>query len=273
MDSRVPDLMRTAEALAREAGDLIRRGPERVDVAGTKSSATDVVTAMDLAVETLIRDRLRELRPDDGVLGEEDGLQAGPSGLTWVVDPIDGTVNFLYGLPVYGVSIAVVQGRPDPGSWTQLAGCVHNVPDATTWTAGSGAGAWQDGRRLPAMADRGLDGALLGTGFGYRADRRRTQGRVVSALLPRVRDIRRIGAASVDLCLLAAGALDGHFERGLNPWDMAAGALLVTEVGGVVTGLRGNPAGEAMTVAGPPTLVAELCEALEELGADADTEP
>jgi myo-inositol-1(or 4)-monophosphatase len=272
-DPRVPELMQIAETVAREAGDLVRaQRPDRVAVAGTKSSATDVVTAMDLAVEELIRGRLAELRPDDGVLGEERGLEPGPSGLTWVVDPIDGTVNFLYGLPSHAVSVAVVSGDPDPARWTMLAGCVHNIPDGTTWTAGAGAGARQDGRRLPRLADRGLTDALIGTGFGYRADRRAAQGRVAAALLPRVRDLRRMGAASVDLCLVASGALDGHYERGLNPWDMAAGALLVVEAGGVVTGLRGRAAGEAMTVCGPPTLVAELVAALEELDADTDSE-
>jgi len=272
-DPRVPELMQIAETIAREAGDLVRANrPDRVDVAGTKSSATDVVTAMDLAVEELIRRRLGELRPDDGVLGEERGLEPGPSGLTWVVDPIDGTVNFLYGLPAHAVSVAVVSGDPDPASWTMLAGCVHNIPDATTWTAGAGGGAWQDGRRLPALVDRGLDDALIGTGFGYRADRRRRQGLVAAALLPRVRDIRRMGAASVDLCMVASRALDGYYERGLNPWDMAAGALVVIESGGVVAGLRGRAAGEAMTVCGPPTLVSELIAALEKLDADSDAE-
>ncbi len=122
------------------------------------------------------------------------------------------------------------------------------------------------------LVDRGLDDALIGTGFGYRADRRRRQGRVAAALLPRVRDIRRMGAASVDLCMVASRALDGYYERGLNPWDMAAGALVVVESGGVVAGLRGRAAGEAMTVCGPPTLVSELVAALEELDADSDAE-
>jgi myo-inositol-1(or 4)-monophosphatase len=266
------ELMRIADGLAREAGELIRSRPDRVDVAATKSSATDVVTAMDLAVESLLRRRLGELRPGDGILGEEHGLEAGTSGLTWVVDPVDGTVNFLYGLPVYAVSIGVVSGEPDPDGWTVLAGAVQDAVSSTTWTAALGSGAWRDGRALPRIEDRGLDDALVGTGFGYRAQRRRRQGEVVAALLPRVRDIRRIGAASVDLCLVGGGALDGYFERGLRPWDMAAGSLVVTEAGGVVAGLRGQTPGEAMVVSGPRTLVAELVTALEELEADADAE-
>ncbi len=266
------ELMRIADGLAREAGELIRSRPDRVDVAATKSSATDVVTAMDLAVESLLRRRLGELRPEDGFLGEEHGIEAGTSGLTWVVDPVDGTVNFLYGLPVYAVSIGVVTGEPDPEGWTVLAGAVQDAVSATTWTAALGSGAWRDGRALPQIVDRGLDDALVGTGFGYRTQRRRRQGEVVAALLPRVRDIRRIGAASVDLCLVGGGALDGYFERGLKPWDMAAGSLVVTEAGGVMAGLRGRAPGESMVVSGPPTLVAELVAALEELGADADAE-
>ena len=241
-DPRVPELMQIAETIAREAGDLVRANrPDRVDVAGTKSSATDVVTAMDLAVEELIRQRLGELRPDDGVLGEERGLEPGPSGLTWVVDPIDGTVNFLYGLPAHAVSVAVVSGDPDPASWTMLAGCVHNIPDATTWTAGAGAGAWQDGRRLPALVDRGLDDALIGTGFGYRADRRRRQGQVAAALLPRVRDIRRMGAASVDLCLVAsrrAGRLLRARPEPVGHGGRGPGGPRVRRRGGRTTGAR-----------------------------------
>lgn len=265
------ELMRIAETVAREAGDLIRRErPPRVAVAGTKSSATDVVTAMDLAVEALLRERLAELRPQDGVLGEEEGWSAGASGLTWVVDPVDGTVNYLYGLPEHAVSVAVVSGPPDPAHWQVLAGCVHRVPDGATWTAAAGEGAWRDGVRLAPLVDRGLDDALLGTGFGYRRERRVAQGRVLAALLPRVRDVRRMGSAALDLCHVADASLDGHYERGLNPWDMAAGSLLVTEVGGLVTGLRGGPAGEAMTVSGPPRLVAELAQVLAELDADAE---
>ncbi|WP_411910709.1 inositol monophosphatase family protein [Actinotalea sp. M2MS4P-6] len=269
MDPR--ELMTVAETIAREAGALVREGrPDQVHVAKTKSSAVDVVTAMDIASEDLIRRRLAELRPGDGVLGEEHGLEAGTTGVTWVVDPIDGTVNYLYGIPAYGVSIAAVTGEPDPAGWTVQAGCVHSVADGRTWVAGRGEGAWSGERRLSVNPDRGLDGALVGTGFGYTEQRRRRQATVVAALLPRVRDIRRIGSAAIDLCQLAGGQLDAHYERGLNPWDLAAGALMVVEAGGVVTGLRGGPPGVAMTVAGPARLVGELAAVLEALDADAD---
>ncbi len=276
VDVDVTELMGVAERVAREAGALVSDGrPDRVTVAATKSSPQDVVTAMDYASEELLRRRLAELRPDDGVLGEERGWQPGGSGVTWVVDPIDGTVNYLYGQPSYAVSVAAVTGpagvAPDPRTWTVLASCVHAPTLGLTYTAARGAGAWLDGVRLTMGAGPDdLAGCLLGTGFGYLAQRRAVQGRVVAALLPRVRDIRRLGSAAVDLCSVAAGSLDAHYERGLQPWDLAGASLVVTESGGVVVGLRGEPASDEMTVAGPPAVVARLTPLLEELGADSD---
>ncbi|MEZ0447786.1 inositol monophosphatase family protein [Cellulomonas sp. ICMP 17802] len=274
-DTHTPDqvrrLVEVAELLAREAGALILDGRRRhVSVAATKSSAQDVVTAMDLASEALLRRRLAELRPDDGILGEEEGFQAGSSGVTWVVDPIDGTVNYLYGLPAYAVSVAAVVGPPEPATWTALAGCVHAPEDGRVFTAGRGLGARLEGRTLRVNPARPLIDSLLGTGFGYTATRRRSQARIVAELLPRVRDIRRVGSAALDLCTLAAGGLDLYYERGLQPWDMAAGALVAQEAGAQVTGLRGHPAQEAMTVAGPPGRVGELIGLLEALEADSD---
>ena len=272
MQTDVSALVRLAEQLAREAGDLVRTRPDTVDVAATKSSAADVVTVMDVAAEELLRARIAELRPADGILGEERGLEPGTSGVTWVLDPIDGTVNYLYGIPAYAVSVAAVTGGLDPATWTVLAGCVHSVVDGRTWTAGRGRGAFLDGRRLSARADRGLDGSLVGTGFGYTTARRRHQAGVVAALLPRVRDIRRIGSAAMDLCTIGSGALDVYYERGLNPWDMAAGMLVALESGAQVVGLRGAGPGIEMTVAGPPTAVRELAELLAVLGADRDAD-
>ena len=264
-------LVRIAEHLAREAGELVRHGrPHRVDVASTKSSPIDVVTEMDLAAEALLRDILRRERPDDGVLGEEEGHEEGTSGVTWVLDPIDGTVNYLYGIPAYAVSVAAVIGPPDPAAWTVVAACVHAVPDGRTWTAGLGLGASLDGRRLRVNEPRPMGESLLGTGFGYVASRRRAQARVVATLLPQVRDIRRIGSAALDLCTIASGGLDLYYERGLKPWDLAAASLVGTEAGAVVTGLHGSPAGEEMTVAGPPGSVEALVALLEDLRADTD---
>ena len=264
--ARLRDL---AQSLAREAGELIQRDrPARVEVAATKSSPTDVVTEKDRAAEHLIRSRLAQERPDDGMLGEEAGLQSGRSGLTWVVDPIDGTTNYLYGIPFYAVSVAVVTGDPQvPGQWASIAGCVHNPATGHTWSAARGLGADLDGTVLQAPGPPALDQALVGTGFGYRPQRRRAQARVAADLLPRVRDLRRIGSASIDLCMLACGWLDAYYERGLNPWDLAAGALVATESGVVVRGLGAAPASEQMLVAARRPLVDVLAIELERLDA------
>ncbi|WP_369373812.1 inositol monophosphatase [Promicromonospora sp. Populi] len=255
--------------LATAAGALVREGrPDRVEVAATKSSDVDPVTVMDRASEDLLREMIAAERPDDAILGEEGDDVAGTSGLTWVLDPIDGTVNYLYGIASWAVSVAVVAGPPEPATWTILAGCVHSVADGRTWSAGLGEGATRDGAPVRVGAPASLGSCLVGTGFGYDAERRAQQAQVLTQVLPRIRDIRRLGSAAIDLCLLADGSLDLYYERGLNPWDMAAGAIVATEAGATVTGLRGGPAGNAMTVAGPSGLVAELAEILE--AADAD---
>lgn len=258
-----------AVRLATAAGALVREGrPDRVVVAATKSSEVDPVTVMDRASEELLREMIAAERPEDAILGEEGDDVAGTSGLTWVLDPIDGTVNYLYGVASWAVSVAVVAGPPEPGAWTVLAGCVHSVSDGRTWSAGLGEGATRDGEPIRVGAASSLSTSLVGTGFGYDAGRRAHQAQVLAQVLPKIRDIRRLGSAAIDLCLLADGSLDLYYERGLNPWDMAAGAVVATEAGAVVTGLRGGPAGGSMTVAGPAELVAQLAEILE--AADAD---
>ncbi|MCK9793372.1 inositol monophosphatase [Isoptericola sp. 4D.3] len=267
----VEELRALARSLACEAGTLVREGrPERVEVAATKSSAVDPVTAMDRASEELLRARLAVERPDDAILGEEGDDVPGTSGLTWVLDPIDGTVNYLYGVASYAVSVAVVAGPPDPERWTALAGCVHSVVDGRTWTAALGGGAERDGRALHVSRPASLAGSLVGTGFGYSAERRAHQAQVLTSVLPRVRDIRRLGAAAIDLCLLAEGALDLYYERGLNPWDVGAGGLVATEAGAWLGGLRGRRASSTMTVAGAGPVVDELVHLLEAADADGD---
>ncbi|MBD7949756.1 inositol monophosphatase [Oerskovia sp. Sa4CUA1] len=270
-DVTVAELRALAERLAREAGALVRDGrPEHVEVAATKSSAVDVVTAMDAESEALLRRIIARERPDDAILGEEEGASAGTSGLTWVIDPIDGTVNYLYSVASYAISVAVVAGPPDPAEWTVLAGAVHSIVDGRTWTAGLGAGATLDGEPVAVNPAGPLATSLVGTGFGYDADRRRHQAQVLVDVLPRVRDIRRLGSAAIDLCLVATGSLDLYYERGLNPWDLAAGALVAQEAGATVTGLHGRAAGVDMTVAGPPQAVSDLVALLEAAGADSD---
>jgi len=266
-------LVAIAERAARTAGALIRdERPDRVEVATTKTSPQDVVTAMDLAAETSLRETLGAARPDDAILGEEQGLTPGTSGITWVIDPIDGTVNYLYGWPPgYAVLVAAVSTppgvEPDPATWTVLAACVHSG-DGQTWTATRGGGAFRDGRRLELGEPPALPLCLVGTGFGYRREVRELQGRVVARLLPQVRDLRRVGSAGLDLCAVAEGRLDLFYEQGLKPWDMAAGSLIATEAGAQVSGLRGSPAGQAMTVVGHPQRVGELIALLEQAGAD-----
>jgi myo-inositol-1(or 4)-monophosphatase len=270
----VTSLRDLAVRLATAAGALVREGrPERVVVAATKSSDVDPVTVMDQASEELLREMIAAERPHDAILGEEGDDVAGTSGLTWVLDPIDGTVNYLYGVASWAVSVAVVAGPPEPASWTILAGCVHSIADGRTWSAGLGEGATRDGVPVLVGAAASLGTSLVGTGFGYDAGRRAHQAQVLTQVLPKIRDIRRLGSAAIDLCLLADGSIDLYYERGLNPWDMAAGAIVATEAGAVVTGLRGEPAGNAMTVAGPPDLVAQLTTILEAADADGAGSP
>ena len=252
-------LLEVARGVAIEAAELAARlRREGVEVAGTKSSPIDIVTAADRATEERIRSRLAELRPGDGFLGEESGAERGTTGLTWVVDPIDGTANYLYDLPNWSVSIAVVEGDPDPSSWTVLAGVVAAPALQEVYTAAAGEGAFLGDRRLAVRPPAPLDRALLATGFHYTQEIRATQIRVAAGLLPRIRDLRRAGGAALDLAAVAAGRLDGYFERGLNPWDQAAGGLLVREAGGVVTGLDGSGPTHRMVIAGAPVLATEL---------------
>jgi myo-inositol-1(or 4)-monophosphatase len=261
-------LLSLAVDVAREAGRLVAGGragaAEHVDV---KSSPVDVVTAVDRASEELIETRLLTARPDDGLLGEEGASREGTSGVRWVVDPIDGTVNFLYDLPAYAVSIAAeVDGQV-------RVGVVLNVATGELFTATEGGGAHLSapGRaqpvRLTGSRPASLEQTLVGTGFGYRVEQRRAQGAVVAELLPRVRDIRRYGSAALDLCSVAAGRIDAYYELDLNYWDHAAGGLIAAEAGAVVTGLAGRPFAEPMAIAVAPSVAAPLLDLLAELHA------
>ncbi len=224
------ELRDVAVSVAREAAALARSSrPAAIHDVGTKSSKTDVVTAADLAVEELVRSRLAALRPGEPVFGEETGgASAAPGEVCWVVDPIDGTVNYLYGYPWYAVSLAAqVDG-------VSVAAAVVEPETGREWTAVRGGGSWLDGTPLRVSDAARLDVSLVATGFGYQAERRARQAAGVSWLLPRVRDIRRAGAASLDLCAVAAGWVDGYFEHGLSRWDWAGGALVAEEAGAVV---------------------------------------
>lgn len=264
------ELLALAREIALRAGefalDARRQG---VSVAATKSSPVDIVTAVDRDTEALIRKLIAEARPDDGVFGEEEAARIGTSGLEWVVDPIDGTVNFLYGIPQWAISIAVVAGDPDPEHWTPLAGVVVNPVSGELFEASAGGGARLDGRELHVTTGVPLDRALIGTGFSYSSESRRAQASVVARLLPQARDIRRMGSAALDLCALAAGRIDGYYEAGLNPWDHAAGALIAREAGAQVTGIGGGRESRALLVGAGDGLAEELRAALREAGVDA----
>jgi myo-inositol-1(or 4)-monophosphatase len=263
------DLLALAVGVAREAAATARRmRDEAITDVETKSTDTDVVTAADRAVERQVIEALRAARPGDGVLGEEYGDSAGPEpgagrgAVRWVLDPIDGTVNYLYGLPQYAVSLAAeIDGEA-------VAGVVINAATGDEWTATRGGGAWRGDRRLHPSVRTRLDQSLVGTGFGYDAQRRAHQGAVVARLITRVRDIRRFGAAALDLCAVAEGTLDAYFEKGLNPWDHAAGGLIASEAGATVSGLRGAAPGLEMVVAAPPAIFGPLHDLLVELDAD-----
>jgi myo-inositol-1(or 4)-monophosphatase len=253
----VGELRALAEAVAREAGALLRsayEGPElRVS---SKSTPTDLVSEADHAAERLIRERLAAARPDDGVLGEEGGEHAGSSGVHWVVDPLDGTVNFLFGLPQWAVSIACEDAQG------ALAGVVYDPLRDELFSAERDGPATLDGRPIAASTRTDLATALIGTGFGYDAKVREAQAEVVARLLPQVRDIRRFGSAAIDLAWTACGRMDAYYEHGLNAWDLAAGRLICERAGLVALELAPvGPSNPGILVA-PPALAAELASRL-----------
>ncbi|GAA2037338.1 inositol monophosphatase family protein [Agromyces tropicus] len=259
------DLLALARRIALVAGEhAVEERRRGISVAATKSTPTDIVTAVDRDTEERIRSMILDARPDDGIFGEEEDTHVGSSGLNWVVDPIDGTVNLLYDIPAWSVSIAVVDGPPDPAHWNALAGVVVNPVSGEVFEASLGGGARLGDRELHVNEDVPLNRALVATGFGYAVERRRSQAEVLVHVLPRIRDIRRIGSAALDLGALAAGRLDAYYEIGLNPWDHAAGGLIVREAGGRIGGLRGEAESDRMLVAAAPALFDELTALLEE---------
>jgi len=243
-----------AEAVAREAGAQLRaafRGPG-VDVSA-KSTPTDLVSEADRAAERLIRERLLAERPGDAILGEEGGDAAGTSGLRWVVDPLDGTTNFLFGIPQWAVSIACEDGDG------ALAGVVYDPVHDELWAAERDGAATLNGRAFEAPGRGDLATALVATGFGYDAGARAAQAEVLQRVLPRVRDIRRAGSAALDLVWTAAGRVDAYYEWGVQPWDLAAGELVCRRAGLQVRRLEplAPPTGGGVLVA-PPALVEPL---------------
>jgi myo-inositol-1(or 4)-monophosphatase len=244
-------------AAARAASELAERARRRTEPLATKSSPTDLVTEADRATEQLIIEILLDARPDDAILGEEAGRRAGSSGVEWVIDPLDGTTNFVYGYPQFAVSIAA---RLDG---TTVAGVVADPSSGEEYRATLGGGAWRGDERLGVRDSHDLATALVGTGFSYDPERRRLQARALETILPAVRDIRRAGSAALDLCWVAGGRLDAYWERGLAEWDHAAGALVALEAGAVVELLDDDP----LLLAATPELFAAMADLLRRAGA------
>ena len=251
------ELREVAVAVATEAAELLadRLDDIRTSVS-TKTTGTDMVTEVDRASEALIVERLTELRPDDGLLGEEGSDHPGTSGIRWVFDPLDGTTNYLYRFPGFNVSIAAeIDG-------IAVAGAVVDVLRREVFSAALDGGATCNGVPVIRTGAPPLHQALVATGFGYQPDRRKGQAEVLARLIDQIRDIRRMGAAAVDLCSVAMGRVDAYFERGLAHWDWAAGALIAREAGLVVIDLDGEPPGPHFLLAAPPSLLRPLRDLL-----------
>jgi myo-inositol-1(or 4)-monophosphatase len=242
-----------AYTCAKTAGALLMTRPPAFELT-TKSTAIDFATQMDEAAEKLIVDSILATRPDDGIIAEEGAARTSKSGITWVIDPLDGTVNYFYGLPGWNVSIAA---RDQHGV---IAGVVYAPTTDSLWRATRAGGAFLNDLPIRANFGVALDRALLGTGFAYDVADRTEQIAMTSYLLPRIRDIRRTGAAAVDLCNVAMGALDGYFETGLKEWDWAAGGLIATEAGAQITHLGSGE--RKLTIAAGPGLFDALTSAL-----------
>jgi myo-inositol-1(or 4)-monophosphatase len=276
-DDHPAKLRAVAETVATEAAQFVRRrraevfgaaaGSDDSDAVRSKSTPTDPVTIVDTETERLLRDRLAELRPGEPILGEEGGgptASTPPGAVTWVLDPIDGTVNFVYGIPAYAVSVgAQIDG-------VSVAGAVADVVGGRVYSAATGLGAHvideHGSTPLRCAAVDDLSMTLLGTGFGYSPQRRVTQAALLARMLPVVRDVRRIGSAALDLCMVAAGRLDAFYEHGLQVWDRAAGALIAAEAGARVFLPAPDVNGAGLVVAAAPGIADELMAALERCG-------
>jgi myo-inositol-1(or 4)-monophosphatase len=260
-ESLAAQLLALALELAGEAGELMLRLRNEGLSVSTKSSSTDLVTDADRAVEAYLAAEIGRRRPGDALLGEEGAYDDGSgSGVRWVIDPIDGTVNFLLGLPQFAVSIAAqLEGRT-------VAGVVCNPVSGDVFSARAGHGAFRGAQRLTGPRSVVLADAVIATGFGYDRAQRGRQAAVLTGLLPRVGNLRRMGSAALDLCSLASGWVDAYYEQGLNEWDYAAGLLIAQEAGLAVSGLGGHPAGPNLVAAAAPDLAADFFALLTELG-------
>lgn len=248
-------LVDLAAGLARRAGLIALEGRRGGDLGeSTKSSPTDIVTRFDRLCEREIVDGLMDARPDDAIVGEEGASRTGTSGVAWHIDPIDGTANYFFGLPTWSVSVGACDAHGP------LAGAVYLPVLDEMFTASRGGGAFLNGVRIAPRAVTAVADALLGTGFGYDPVARAAHGRTVANMVGRVRDIRRLGAASVDMCFVACGRLDAYVEGGLNSWDIMAAQLVLTEAGCLVTDFSGGPVTPAEVLAAPPSIHRAIME-------------
>jgi myo-inositol-1(or 4)-monophosphatase len=250
--SRSDELLALATEVAHEAGAGLREAFGRALEISAKSTPTDLVSEADVATERLIRARLEAARPDDAIMGEEGDDRPGTSGLRWVVDPLDGTTNFLFGIPIWCVSIACEDADG------AVAGVVFDPLRRETWAATRDGAPTLDGVPLSSPARGELSRALVATGFGYDAAVREAQARAVARLLPRVRDVRRLGAAALDLAWTAAGRFDAYYERGVKHWDIAAGRLICERAGLAVRDLPPAPPAERGMLVAAPAVADEL---------------
>ena len=256
------ELLRIAVEAAAAASAYLVESLHRDDlVHESKTSATDMVTDVDRTSERLIVGHILAARPGDGILGEEGGTHEGSTGVRWIIDPLDGTTNFLYGHGGFGVSVAAeIDG-------TVVAAAVHDPLGHDEFAAVLGGGATRNGTPISVNDPVDTAVALVATGFAYQAERRALQAGVLTTLLPAVRDIRRMGAAAVDLCSVACGRVDAFYERGLGAWDFAAGALIASEAGALVGDLSGGPPSGEFVLAAGPALFGPLAAILRDAGA------
>ena len=255
-------LEKLAAEAAEVAASLLRAEAGNQLQISAKSSRTDLVTDMDVACEAAIVDFLTSHRPHDAVMGEEGTGRDGTSGVRWIIDPIDGTVNFVYGHVGFGVSVAA------EADGQTVAGAVVDPVLGEIFTAYRGGGARLNGRPIQVRPDGDPALALVATGFSYAHERRPRQAEVLGELLPHIGDIRRVGGAAIDLCTVACGRVDAFFEVGLNPWDYAAGALIAEEAGAVVQDLNGGPPSREFVFAASPSVAEALLTLLQSAKAD-----
>ena len=264
--SLAQQLRSIAEGLARQAGDMALAGRKSEEIAATtKSSPTDMVTQFDQASEQLITTGLRALRPDDGVIGEEGSDHTGTTGLTWHIDPIDGTSNFFFDIPMWAVSIGVADEHGP------LAGAVYAPALGEMFSAARGHGATVNGLPIGVRRNSHVSDAMLCTGFSYRVHERPANAARVARMITQVRDIRRFGAAAIDLCFVACGRLDAYFEEHLHSWDLVAGQIIATEAGAIVTDYSGGPVRPAQVLASQPEIHAAVVALINDSSQSNDT--